>query len=52
MSRKHFYRHTFAQMIGNEKGGKREAYPPLIYICLISDRTVNLELIFVFLINF
>ncbi len=39
-------------MIGNENGGKREAYPPLINFCLISERTVNLELIFVFFIKF
>ncbi len=39
-------------MIGNEKGGEREAYPPLINFCLISDKTGNLELIFDFFINF
>jgi hypothetical protein len=37
---------------GNENWGKREAYPPLINFCSISVRTVNLELIFVFFINF
>jgi len=39
-------------MIGNEKGSEREAYPPLINFCLIPDRTVNLQLIFGFFINF
>jgi hypothetical protein len=47
-----FYRHIFAYIIGSENGGKREAYPPLIHFCLISDRTVNLELVFVIFINF
>jgi hypothetical protein len=47
-----FHNPIFTKMIGNEKGGKREAYPPLINFCLFFKITVNLQSINILLINF